>query len=72
MPSLDLILTIALALCIALVVYAYVGYPILVWIFARCFGRIETPPLLADDDVVPPVSLLIVAHNEEAEIEKRI
>jgi cellulose synthase/poly-beta-1,6-N-acetylglucosamine synthase-like glycosyltransferase len=72
MPPIDVLLALSLALCLALILYAYIGYPILVWLLARWFGRDETPTLLADDDVVPPVSLLIVAHNEEAEIEKRI
>jgi cellulose synthase/poly-beta-1,6-N-acetylglucosamine synthase-like glycosyltransferase len=72
MPSVDILLSFALAFAIALILYAYVGYPIVVWILARCFGRNETPPLLPDDEIVPPVSLLIVAHNEEVEIEKRI
>jgi cellulose synthase/poly-beta-1,6-N-acetylglucosamine synthase-like glycosyltransferase len=56
---------------LALVTYTYAGYPVLVWAFARAFGRAETRPAVADADF-PLVSLLIVAHNEEAEIEQRI
>jgi len=66
---------IALILCLAFsilaVVYVYVGYPILVAICARCFGRNRTPVVLTDDEL-PAISVLIAAYNEEAEIEARI
>ena len=53
------------------VFYAYVGYPILIWALACCFGRPRKTPIVADEDL-PSVSLVIVAHNEEALIGKRI
>lgn len=56
--------------CLALVVFAYVGYPVALWVLARCFGKRPTPP--ARSAQLPRVSLLIAAHNEEAEIEARI
>jgi biofilm PGA synthesis N-glycosyltransferase PgaC len=55
----------------AFVFYAYIGYPVLMWCLARCFGRPRKAEKLAEEDL-PPVSLLIVAHNEEAMIGKRI
>jgi poly-beta-1,6-N-acetyl-D-glucosamine synthase len=55
----------------ACVFYTYVGYPLLIWAVACCFGRPRKTPIVADDDL-PSVSLVIVAHNEEAMIGKRI
>jgi poly-beta-1,6-N-acetyl-D-glucosamine synthase len=55
----------------AFVFYAYVGYPVLIWCLACCFGRPRKTPIVADEEL-PSVSLLIVAHNEEALIGKRI
>jgi cellulose synthase/poly-beta-1,6-N-acetylglucosamine synthase-like glycosyltransferase len=55
--------------CMAGVVYAYVGYPALVWALSRLLGRRRQPPAAGD---LPSVSLLVAAYNEEAEIEKRI
>jgi cellulose synthase/poly-beta-1,6-N-acetylglucosamine synthase-like glycosyltransferase len=53
------------------VFYAYVGYPLLIWALACCVGWRRRIPLVADEDL-PTVSLVIVAHNEEALIGKRI
>lgn len=71
MDNLNLLLASSLALCLTMVFYAYVGYPALVWTLARLFGRKEVRPTITDREL-PPVSLLIVAHNEEAEIEQRV
>ncbi|MEX2139932.1 MAG: glycosyltransferase family 2 protein [Pirellulales bacterium] len=54
----------------ALIAYAYVGYPFLVWLFSRCFGRSPSPSAQASE--LPSVSLLIAAHNEEFVIGERI
>ena len=51
--------------------YPYVIYPALVWTLARLFGRHGRSPTPADDQW-PRVSLLIVAHNEQALIRQRI
>lgn len=54
-----------------IVVYAYAGYPVFVWLAARVFGRREAPPIVADDEL-PRLTLLIAAHNEGAVIEERL
>jgi cellulose synthase/poly-beta-1,6-N-acetylglucosamine synthase-like glycosyltransferase len=53
------------------VLYAYLGYPALIWLLSRLFGRGHTDPGCADHDL-PSMSLLIVAHNEEAVIGERV
>src|SRR5690242_12421036 len=57
--------------CALLVLYAYVGYPLLVWGLARRAGRPAWPVARADADA-PPVTLLISAHNEEGVIARRL
>jgi len=52
---------------LAVAVYAYFGYPLLVLVVGRLRDRsVRTRPLL------PQVSLIIAAHNEEAVIEERL
>jgi cellulose synthase/poly-beta-1,6-N-acetylglucosamine synthase-like glycosyltransferase len=53
----------------ATVGYAYAGYPAVIYLLSRCFGRVPTPPVETD---LPALSLLIAAHNEEAVLEQRI
>jgi cellulose synthase/poly-beta-1,6-N-acetylglucosamine synthase-like glycosyltransferase len=57
--------------CLALVGYAYLGYPLLLWGVSKTFGR---PPRGHDEVAhhLPTLSLLIVAHNEETCIAERI
>jgi cellulose synthase/poly-beta-1,6-N-acetylglucosamine synthase-like glycosyltransferase len=62
---------IAFWVCVALIVYAYAIYPIVVWTLARLFGRPPVSVALADNEL-PTVSLLIAAHNEEQVIARRI
>jgi cellulose synthase/poly-beta-1,6-N-acetylglucosamine synthase-like glycosyltransferase len=54
-------------LSIAILLYIYFGYPPLVWLLARVFGRqpIRQP-------VTPTVSLVIPARNEQAHIEGKV
>ena len=47
--------------------YIYIGYPLLVWLLARAFGR--EPQRKA---ITPTVSLLIPAYNEAAYIEAKL
>jgi cellulose synthase/poly-beta-1,6-N-acetylglucosamine synthase-like glycosyltransferase len=56
---------------LALVSYAYLGYPLLIWGLSRAFSRTVLPQI-GDDAELPAVSLLIAAYNEEAVIENRL
>ena len=58
-------------ICFAAVVFAYLGYPLLIYIVSRVFGRNQSRPEI-DDAQLPVISLLIAAHNEELDIEARI
>jgi cellulose synthase/poly-beta-1,6-N-acetylglucosamine synthase-like glycosyltransferase len=57
--------------CSALVAYAYLGYPLLVWGLSRAFHQ-RVVPQAGDVADLPAVSLLIAAYNEEAVIEDRL
>src|SRR5262249_17893847 len=57
--------------CSALIVYAYVGYPLVIGLASRLVGG-KRQPAEWDDRDLPMISLLIAAYNEEAEIEGRI
>ena len=48
-------------------IYIYVGYPLLVGLLAKCFGSEPSR-----GTVIPRVSLLIPAFNEEAYIEEKL
>jgi len=56
---------------LALVAYAYLGYPVLVHVLARLCGRRVAPPV-ASEEKLPNVSLLISAWNEEKWIADRV
>src|SRR5258705_793302 len=71
MNAIHTILATGFWICIAAVLYAYAGYPLLIAVCSRLFGHRKEPPELADADL-PRVSLLIVAHNEQAVIEARL
>lgn len=58
---------ISFILFIALAAYAYVGYPALVFVLSRLFGR----PIAAAD-ITPTISLIIAAYNEERDIAAKI
>lgn len=51
--------------------YAYAGYPLLIWLLSRVFGRVPCP-LEADASSLPRLSVLIAAHNEADVIAARI
>lgn len=61
---------IVLGASVALLVYAYIGYPAILWILSRL--RPETEASRADDDALPTVSISVPAYNEEAQIEELI
>lgn len=54
-----------------LVAYAYVGYPLVIGLCARLWGRRRTAAEI-DDARLPTMTLLIAAHNEEAVIGERL
>jgi cellulose synthase/poly-beta-1,6-N-acetylglucosamine synthase-like glycosyltransferase len=61
------VLTIIFILSLFLVAYAYVGYPLLIFILSRIFPR---PVHKAD--ITPKVSLIITAYNEERDIAAKL
>ena len=52
--------------------YAYLGYPILVAVIARIFGRDDRPTASGQVDDLPEVTVLIAAHNAEHYLNERI
>lgn len=54
-------------LSLAVLGYTYAGYPVLVTVLARLFGRLPKKA-----PITPPVSLLIPAYNEEAHLKARL
>lgn len=64
-------LELALWFCLAVVAFAYAGYPVLIYALSKLFGRRPVPPPAADADL-PHVSLLIAAFNEEVDIDARV
>jgi cellulose synthase/poly-beta-1,6-N-acetylglucosamine synthase-like glycosyltransferase len=60
-------------ICAAVIGYAYLIYPLLIWFLAYGFGRRSRDPIVEEEDGdLPSVSLLIAAYNEEAVIEARL
>jgi cellulose synthase/poly-beta-1,6-N-acetylglucosamine synthase-like glycosyltransferase len=57
--------------CVALVVYTYLLYPLLIWI-AASLQKISSRPTDRPDADLPSVSVLVVAHNEESLIASRL
>lgn len=55
-----------LALSVLLPVYAYVGYPLLLWLMAR--GRAASTPDVGASEEWPLVSISIAVYNEEAQV----
>src|SRR5271157_491477 len=57
--------------CVALILFSYAIYPLLIWCFSRWFAQSVVPPACEPKDW-PSVSLLIAAYNEEDVIEERV
>jgi cellulose synthase/poly-beta-1,6-N-acetylglucosamine synthase-like glycosyltransferase len=55
---------------VGLIVYAHLGYPLLLWGLAKVFGEDWTPP--GADGQLPTVTLVIPAYDEEEVIERKI
>ena len=58
---------IVLMTSVALIAYVYVGYPVLVFLMSRLFAR-----PVRQADVMPRVSLIITAYNEERDLEAKL
>jgi cellulose synthase/poly-beta-1,6-N-acetylglucosamine synthase-like glycosyltransferase len=71
MSSTHTVVAALLWICLGTVVYAYAGYPLVIWCLSRLFGRRHRAPSPADADL-PVVSVLIAAHNEEAVLDQRL
>jgi cellulose synthase/poly-beta-1,6-N-acetylglucosamine synthase-like glycosyltransferase len=71
MFSLQTILVVVFWACAATVLFAYVGYPLVLWLLARWLGQPFKAPAWEDNDL-PSLSLLIAAHNEASVIEERV
>jgi cellulose synthase/poly-beta-1,6-N-acetylglucosamine synthase-like glycosyltransferase len=71
MTPLEIALAACLWTCLALVLYAYAGYPLVIYGLSRLFGRRAEARDIEEADL-PRVSLLIAAYNEEAEIDGRL
>jgi cellulose synthase/poly-beta-1,6-N-acetylglucosamine synthase-like glycosyltransferase len=56
----------------ALIAYAYIGYPLCVWLFGKMFGRWAAPAGGGGELALPRVSLVIAAYNEEEMIGARL
>lgn len=63
-------------LCAAFVAYAYVGYPLVLWVAARLWARPVRRELVVDGRFPPAfpksVSVVITAHNEAGTIGRRL
>ena len=71
-----LTLKIAFWVCIALVFYTYLGYGIVLYVLLKLkhmlgFRRIE-PVMSLNDELLPPVTLMICAYNEEDVIAEKM
>ena len=59
--------------CAGLIVYAYPGYALTIWLLSRLFGKRSSPPAASAPAIdLPSATLLIAAYNEAAVIEERI
>jgi glycosyltransferase involved in cell wall biosynthesis len=60
--------------CAGLIVWTQVGYAAVLAILARLFGRSSTPPPAASqpESLLPSLSLIVAAHDEESVIAARV
>lgn len=56
---------------VAIVLYTYVGYGIVIYIFSKLKGKRLALPIQADENL-PDVTLIIAAYNEELFIEEKL
>lgn len=56
---------------LAIIFYTYIGYGILIFLFAKLFGKNRATQIQTDDQL-PHVTVIIAAYNEEAYIADKI
>ncbi len=56
-------------ICALVVVYTYVGYPLLIWMLSRRVKRAIPGPRL---DQRPPISLILAVHNQQDSVARRV
>jgi cellulose synthase/poly-beta-1,6-N-acetylglucosamine synthase-like glycosyltransferase len=63
-------------ICLALVVYTYVGYGVVLWLILKVKGLFvspeATPILPLNEDLLPEITLMICAYNEEDVIAEKM
>ena len=57
--------------CVALIVYAHAGYPLLLVALSRLLGEDETAPMPPDAEL-PRVALIVAAYDEAEVIERKL
>ena len=62
-----MVASVILIISLALIVYTYVGYPALVYLLSRAFGR-----GVKAAEITPKLSVIIAAYNEERDIARKI
>src|SRR5262245_44698042 len=65
-----MVLEIIFWVAVGLIVYAHVGYPLLLWALARLFGEKEDVRPAAGE--LPRVSLIVAAYDEEDVIQRKV
>jgi len=63
-----MIAEVAFWLAVCMTAYAYVGYPLVLWLLAA----VRTRPWRKDDAYQPLVSVIVPAHNEESVIGRKV
>ena len=58
-----LILVVIFWMSVGVILFVYFGYPLLLWVASLLWGR-----PVRKKDILPPVSIIISAHNEEENI----
>ncbi|NSW78192.1 MAG: glycosyltransferase family 2 protein [Chthonomonadetes bacterium] len=56
--------------CVLFVGYTYVGYPALLWLISKL--KAQRDQACSEPDVLPTVTVVIAAHNEESNIARRL
>jgi cellulose synthase/poly-beta-1,6-N-acetylglucosamine synthase-like glycosyltransferase len=56
---------------VGLIAYTHAGYPLVIWLLSRLTGPPADPPRI-DNVSLPPVSLIIAAHDEQDVIAEKV